>query len=231
MFELNEGQLMAQNAIRSFCEKELSPMVEDLDEAKVLPYELWRRMMDALGLKELLKGGLEARAASLEKGKEAGKEGDPTRVGRDDPLVSSILMKELSRYAPGFAMSWGASIGLCGGAISVKGNAEQLRKYAIPVMTFEKIGCWGLTEPGAGSDAFGSMKTVARPDGDYYVLNGTKTFITNAPYAEIFVVYAKIDRGQPKEQQPVHSFILERGMNGLSTVSYTHLTLPTKRIV
>lgn len=217
MFELSEQQQMMQNVIRSWCEKELAPKVEDMDEAKILPFDLCRRMMDALGLKEIMGKGMEKRAEALEKGKELKRDNEGFVGGRDDPLMSSILMKELCRHAPGYAMTWGASLGLCGNAIAVKGNAAQIRKYALPIFTFEKIGAWGLTEPGAGSDAFGSMKSVARPDGDFYIINGSKTFITNAPYADTFVIYAKIDRGQPKNQQPVHSFILERGMKGLST--------------
>jgi len=220
MFELTEQQQMMQNVVRSWCEKELAPKVEDMDEGRILPFDLCRRMMDALGLKELMRMSMESRVAALEKGtadKEKKSGGLSISGSRDDALMSAILMKEMCRHAPGYAMTWGASIGLCGNAIAVKGNAEQVRKYAIPVFTFDKIGAWGLTEPGAGSDAFGSMKSVARPDGDHYIINGTKTFITNAPYADIFVVYAKIDRGQPKAQQPVHSFILERGMQGLST--------------
>ncbi len=218
MFELTEEQQMFQEVVRSFCEKELAPVVEDLDEARILPYDLCRRMTDALGMGDIVRAGLEARADKLDNGsKEAKKSTGRTGFGGGDPMIGSILVKELARYAPGFAMSWGASLGLCGAAIATKGNAEQIRNYAIPVMTFEKIGAWGLTEPSAGSDAFGSMKSVARPSGDDFILNGTKTFITNAPHADVFVVYAKIDRGQPKDEQPVHSFILERGMEGLST--------------
>ena len=84
-------------------------------------------------------------------------------------------------------------------------------------MTMEKIGAWALTEPDAGSDAFGSMKTTAKPKGDFYLLNGSKTFITNAPYADTFVIYAKVDRGQSLAERPVHAFIVEREMEGLST--------------
>jgi alkylation response protein AidB-like acyl-CoA dehydrogenase len=81
----------------------------------------------------------------------------------------------------------------------------------------EKIGAWGMTEPDAGSDAFGGMKTTARPDGDGYVLSGSKTFITNAPYADILVIYAKIDRGGDLRERPIEAFVVERGMEGLTT--------------
>ncbi|MBW1887001.1 MAG: acyl-CoA dehydrogenase family protein [Deltaproteobacteria bacterium] len=138
-------------------------------------------------------------------------------TGARDPLNISILIKELSRVSPGFVMAWGASVGLFGQAVLNKGTPEQIRKYGIPVMTMEKIGAWALTEPDAGSDAFGSMKTTAKPKGDFYLLNGSKTFITNAPYADTFVVYAKVDRGQSPAERPVHAFIVEREMEGLST--------------
>ncbi|UCD84537.1 MAG: acyl-CoA dehydrogenase family protein [Deltaproteobacteria bacterium] len=210
MFELQDQHKMIEQAVRQFCEKELIPQIEALDKEEILPYDLIRKMMDSLGLADMVR-------FSLEKRLEGKEEEDVVKLARQDILVLFIVIKELSRVSPGFAMSWGTSIGLCGQAIISKGTNEQIKEYGIPVMCFDKIGCWALTEPEAGSDAFGAMKSVAKPDGDYYILNGTKTFITNAPYADIMIVYAKIDRGQPKEEQPVHSFILERGMEGLST--------------
>src|SRR5207249_6306875 len=80
------------------------------------------------------------------------------------------------------------------------------------LMSGEVVGAWGLTEPGAGSDAFGSMGTTARPDGDAYVLNGQKTFITNAPYADVFVIYAKLEENGARSIQP---FLIERERPGL----------------
>jgi alkylation response protein AidB-like acyl-CoA dehydrogenase len=213
MFELEEQYRMIEQTFRQFCENELAPKVEAMDKGEILPFDLIRKMMDTLGLREMIRSALEKR---LQK-KESKGAGDVLDMARRDLLNTYIILKELSRESPGFAMSWGASIGLCGLAIINKGTNEQIEKYGIPVACFDKIGCWALTEPGAGSDAFGGMKSVAKPDGDYYILNGTKTFITNAPYADIMVVYAKIDRGQPKKEQPVHSFILERGMEGLTT--------------
>ncbi len=97
----------------------------------------------------------------------------------------AILMMELSRFCPGFAMSFGASLGLCGGAILARGTPEQKQRFALPVLTMEKIGAWALTEPGAGSDAFGSMSTRARKVDGGWRLSGSKTFITNAPYADV----------------------------------------------
>jgi alkylation response protein AidB-like acyl-CoA dehydrogenase len=111
-------------------------------------------------------------------------------------------------------------MGLAGGAIMGKGTLEQKKRWGLPILTMEKIGAWGMTEPGAGSDAFRSMRTTAVPRGDGYILNGQKTFITNAPYADVFVVYAKIQRADdatPLEDRPIQPFVLERGDAGLET--------------
>jgi acyl-CoA dehydrogenase len=131
-------------------------------------------------------------------------------------MLGYVVIKELSRVSPGFAMGWGVSVGLAGGAIIAKGTADQLERWALPIVKLEKIASWCLTEPGAGSDAFGSMKTAARPDGDGYVLSGGKTFITNGPGADLFVVYARVDRGEPRGEQPVATFVVEKGTPGLS---------------
>ncbi len=221
MFELKEQHRLVEKVFRQFAEKELLPKVEKFEKGEELPYDLMRKMMNSLGGGTMMKEALlkrvekmEAKAAGQAEKKEAE---DGMEALERDPLIPSIILKELSRVSPGYAMSWGASLGLCGQNIMNKGTPDQIRAYAIPVMTLEKIGAWALTEPGAGSDAFGAMKTTARPAGDFYVLNGSKTFITNAPYAEVFLVYAKVDRGQPRAEMPVQAFIVERGMKGLST--------------
>jgi len=95
-------------------------------------------------------------------------------------------------------------------SILATGTREQKEKYALPLVWGEKIGCWGLTEPEAGSD-IRSMKTTWKKQDDYYLLNGQKTFITNAPIAEILVVYAH------NPEKGYSAFILERGMEGLET--------------
>jgi len=109
-------------------------------------------------------------------------------------------------------VSYGVSYGQVAGTIRRYGTPAQQERWLPGLMSGDVIGAWGLTEPGAGSDAFGSMHTTARPDGDCYVLKGQKTFITNAPYAEIFVIYAKVDDGGSKNIQP---FLVERGTPGL----------------
>ena len=134
-----------------------------------------------------------------------------------DPAFGMILAVELARSSPGFLLSFGATLGLAGGAIMSRGTTTQKIRFAQPLFTLEKIGAWAMTEPGAGSDAFGSMRTVARRDGDHYVLNGEKTFITNAPYADLFVVYARLDDGNAPAERPMHAFVVERGVAGLET--------------
>ena len=226
MFEFNETQKMAERMIRQYVEKEILPHVPAMDRGEELPYELFRKMHRELGLRAQTQKAIEkaiARKRAEEAGERAPEKNDDDEEdtgGRgQDPLMMAILMKELARVSPGFALSYGASLGLCGSNIQKKGTADQLERFAKPVMLFEKIGAWGLTEPDAGSDAFGSMKAVARRDGDHYVLNGSKTFITNAPFADVFVIYARLDKGQGGERSswPVKSFICVREDEGLST--------------
>jgi hypothetical protein len=139
-----------------------------------------------------------------------------------DPLLIFVVAKELCRVSPSFALSLGAHMGLCGQTILSKGTSDQIERYALPIFSFEKLGCWALTEPEAGSDAF-SLTTTAVPDGDFYVLNGSKTFITNAPCADVFVVYAKIDReGAKTDKRMIYPFVIERGTEGLSVGKPMH---------
>jgi alkylation response protein AidB-like acyl-CoA dehydrogenase len=125
-----------------------------------------------------------------------------------------VVVKELSRSSPGFAMGFGVSVGLAGGAVVSRGTPDQIERWGLPLATLRSIGSWCLTEPGAGSDAFGSMLTTARPEGDGYRLRGSKTFITNGPGADVFLVYARIDRGEP--EPGIATFIVERGMPGVT---------------
>ena len=173
------------------------------------------RRIDKLRAKEA-RGGTEEGA---EPAPGADADEDAGGLGGPDPLLGFVVVKELSRISPGFAMGWGVSLGLAAGAILSRGSADQIERWALPLVTMEKIGSWCLTEPGAGSDAFGSMQTTARPRGGDdagYVLRGSKTFITNGPGADLFVVYARVDRGEPREDQPVAAFVVERDTPGFT---------------
>ena len=115
----------------------------------------------------------------------------------------------------GIPAAIGVSIGLAAGTINAKGTVEQRKRWARDLMTFEKVGAWAITEPDAGSDAFGGMRTTVKPDGDEYVLNGQKTFITNGPYADTIVVYAKLDDGSGRRQaRPAGAHLRPRQRDG-----------------
>ena len=104
---------------------------------------------------------------------------------------------ELCRCSPGIVGSMGVSLGLAAGTIMSRGTVEQKERWALDLLTGDKVGAWAITEPDSGSDAIGSMRSTATRDGDEYVLNGSKTFITNGPYADTIVFYCKLDEGNP----------------------------------
>ncbi len=218
MFELNETQRMVESAVRAWCEKELAPRVPALESGELLPYDLMRSLAQGMGLAGVVEARARKRIAALRGGDDAKRvseaaSGEEEGFG-DDPMLTSILLKEISRVSPGFGMALIATLG-CGMAILGKGSADTIERYALPVLRFEKIGAWALTEPGAGSDAFGGMRTTARVDGDALVLDGQKTFISNAPCADIFAIYARIVRGEG--ERPVRAVVVERGTEGLET--------------
>jgi alkylation response protein AidB-like acyl-CoA dehydrogenase len=109
----------------------------------------------------------------------------------------------------------GVSMGLTSAAIMSRGTTAQKERWALDLLTLDKIGAWAITEPNSGSDAFGSMRSTARRDGDEYVLNGSKTFITNGPYADTIVFICKLDEGNPPAERKILSFVLDSGMPGL----------------
>jgi alkylation response protein AidB-like acyl-CoA dehydrogenase len=199
--ELSETQNTIRAAIRDYLVRELDPLVPQLEDGSLLPFEPLRKMAAALGL-----NGPDDELARMMK-EAAPEEMLPFFVPR-------ILSVELSRVCAGVALAHGASIGLCGGDIRAKGTPEQKERWGAPIARLEKIGCWALTEPQAGSAAIRDMKSTALRDGDHFVLNGSKTFISNAPVADIFVVYAKL---RENGTETPRAFVLERGDPGLST--------------
>jgi alkylation response protein AidB-like acyl-CoA dehydrogenase len=208
MLDFSEEHKVAQQAIRAWCTSHLGPKVARLESGELLPYPVMRELCATFGIADMVRASfakLQSRAPGGDGDRRAGLAGPG-----EGPLMA-ILMMELSRYCPGFAMAFGASLGLCGGAILSRGTLEQKLRFAQPVMVMDKIGAWALTEPGAGSDAFGSMATRARKVEGGWRLSGSKTFITNASFADTFVVYARTG------DQDVRAFIVERGAGGLST--------------
>jgi len=211
VFELDETQRMWQQAVRAWCEENLAPAVPALEAGQTLPYDLLRRLGDELGISAMLVATAQHRLAKASGG--AVEAGDGGGLG-GDPLLSSILLKEISRVSPGFGMVLLATLG-CAMAILARGSAEIVERCALPVFRFDKIGAWALTEPGAGSDAFGSMRTTATVDGGELVLNGQKTFISNAPFAEVFTIYARVEVGDGSRL--IRAIVVERGTAGLET--------------
>lgn len=225
MFEFNDQHRMIEKTVRQFVEKELEPNVEAIENGEP-PYEIMKKFARTFGLPSMVDGVWKSRKKKLQ-AKEAGEdvkdEGDGgggmvEGMGGDDPVMGAIIGKELSRVSPGFALALSATVGLYGSTVMRKGTWDQQEKYGIPVLKFEKIGAWAMTEPGAGSDAYGGMRTVAKRDGDGYRISGEKTFITNAPHADYFTVYAKLEDGDvPLRERPIQCFLVERGMEGLET--------------
>lgn len=221
MFEFQEGHRIMEKMLRGFCEKEIAPNVEALESGEILPYDLMRKMMKVFGLEKVAGEMLTKMIEKQDEAKGDKKKGgvlSDMAGGFDDPLILAVVIKELCRVSPSLTLAFAATLGLCGQAIMSRGTKEQKLRCGVPVMTLEKVGCWALTEPESGSDAF-ALRTIARPEGDGYVINGQKMFATNAPYADVFVIYARIDRGgeSKSDKRRIFPFLLERGMEGLST--------------
>jgi hypothetical protein len=221
MLDFTEEQKLAQSGIAAWCAQNLEPHVRAMEAGTLPIYPTMRAMAETFGIPDMARASFakmrereaKAEAASGETGEKREK-----RRGDGQAAMMAILMMELSRCCPGFALAFGASLGLFGGAVMARGTPEQKEKWALPVLTMEKIGAWALTEPGAGSDAFGSMRTTARRVDDGWVLKGSKTFITNAPFADSFVVYARTSEGASSgEGEDVRAFLVARTASGVAT--------------
>jgi hypothetical protein len=220
MFEWTQEQRMVRDAVRQFVEAEVVPNLDALEHGDMPPYDILRKMFRTFGLDQLARSQFEARIAR-EKERPARGDGDGTGGSRGGGVpgggvaLTMIPIIELSRYCPGMVTALGVSVGLAAQAIMSRGTTAQKERWALPLLTLEKIGAWAITEPESGSDAFGSMRSTARRDGDGYVLNGSKTFITNGPYADTIVFICKLDEGNPPAERKVLSFVLDGDMPGL----------------
>jgi alkylation response protein AidB-like acyl-CoA dehydrogenase len=207
MFDLTDEEKMVRKMVRKWVEEKLEPALDDLESERILPYDLVRDFIRTFGVDEMVKANM----ARLEKGEASAGAGTMGNVA-----MSMLVAVEQSRVSPGFAMAMGASLGLCAGAILRRGTLQQKKRFAFPVALGEKVGAWAITEPQAGSDAFGGMRTTARRVDGGYVLNGQKTFISNAPHADVVLVYAKLEHGElPLRDRPIHGFVIERGQKGM----------------
>jgi alkylation response protein AidB-like acyl-CoA dehydrogenase len=215
MFEWSEEQRMIRDAVRQFVEKEIKPHVEDLEHGDLPPYDILRKLFATFGMDSMARESFKRRI-ERERAIEAGEQVEAAeRSGGDGGGMAMIPIIEICRYCPGMVTAMGVSMGLTASAITSRGTIRQKERWALDLLTMDKVGAWAITEPDSGSDAFGSMKSTARRDGDEYVLNGSKTFITNGPFADTIVFICKLDEGNPPAERKVLSFVLDRGMPGL----------------
>jgi alkylation response protein AidB-like acyl-CoA dehydrogenase len=217
MIEWSEQQRQIRQMFRRFVETEIAPHREELEFGDTPPYAVLRKMMQTFGIGEMAKAQFTAQLAKEDAGEKGeDKESKPSAAKGEMMAMRMIPIVELSRYSPGMITAMGVSIGLTANSIMRRGTRAQKEKYVPDLLTLDKIGAWAITEPGSGSDAFGSMKATAVRDGEEYVLNGSKTFITNGPYADTIVFICKLDEGNPPEQRKILSFVLDGDTPGLT---------------
>ena len=217
MIEWSESQQMIREAVRRFVEEEVAPNVEALEHGDLPPYDILRKMYATFGMDEMARARVRKQIEHEkrgEPGRPQGKSADP-EARADQAAATLIPIIELCRYCPGMVTALGVSVGLAGGAILSKGTPEQKERWAPDLLSLDKIGAWAITEPGSGSDAFGGMRASARREGDEFVLNGSKTFITNGPYADTTVFICKLEEDDVDlRDRKILNFVLDRGMPG-----------------
>jgi hypothetical protein len=225
MIEWSETHLAIRDALRRFVEAEIKPNLEELEHGDLPPYGVLRKLAATFGLADMARARFAADIARERARQEAGaapkEEGErqrkPSPEAGDAVAMQMIPIIELCRYSPGMVTALGVSMGLTARAILSRGTIAQKERWALDLLTLDKIGAWAITEPGSGSDAFGAMKASARRDGEGgYILNGSKTFITNGPYADTIVFICKLDEGNDPKDRKIVSFVLDKGMPGLT---------------
>ena len=190
---LTDEHVMMRKMVRDFAEKECGPGAEHRDETEEFSVDIWKKAGE-LGL------------AGITFPEEYGGMGA-------DYISYAITVEELSRVDASVGVTISAHSSLCTNPIYKFGTEAQKQKYLVPLAKGEHLGAFGLTEPMAGSDASGT-RTTAVKQGDEYILNGSKIFITNANYADTYVVTAQMDKS--KGNRGIAAFILEKGMPGFS---------------
>ncbi|WP_406813439.1 acyl-CoA dehydrogenase family protein [Mycobacterium sp. M23085] len=233
MIEWSDTDLMMRDTMRQFIDREIRPHLDELESGAVSPYPFARKLFSEFGLDvmaaEAVKNMLDTQRTKQEAGDRKADRitdraakteasGGMTELGAQVSMAA-IMVAELARVSIGLLSTFGVSLGLGAATIMTRGTLAQKERWLPELMTLDKIAAWAITEPDAGSDAFGGMKTYVRRDGEDYILNGQKTFITNGPYADVLVVYAKLDEGDSsvdKRDRPVLTFVLDSGMEGLT---------------
>lgn len=192
-FGLGEDVDMLRDAVQDFAANEIAPIAAKVDHDNAFPNELWPVL-----------GGMGLLGVTV-----------PEEFGGADMgyLAHVVAMEEISRASASIGLSYGAHSNLCVNQINRNGNAAQKAKYLPKLVSGEHIGALAMSEPNAGSDVV-SMKLHARKEGDRYILNGNKMWITNGPDANTYVIYAKTDL--TKGAHGITAFIVERGFKGFS---------------
>jgi butyryl-CoA dehydrogenase len=193
VFDLTEEQRMIQETARNFAQKEVLPKAAELDESGRYPGELVGKMAEL---------GFLGVAVPEEYG----------GAGMDN-ICYAIAMEEIARACASTAVIMSVNNSLVCDPLLKFGTEEQKRKYLVPLASGRKLGCFALTEPGAGSDA-GSQKTTAVRNGDHYIVNGTKNFITNAPEADTCILFTMT--AKEKKQKGITAFILDMRLEGVT---------------
>ncbi len=224
MIAWTEQQQLVKGMVRDFVEKEIAPIVDDLEYNGIPPYDVLRKLFSTFGMDQLAAGRFDKQIAREEGGEQdtpkqesTAPAGKVSEEALDAAAMGIIPIIEISRYSPGLITAMGVSVGLTAGAIMSKGTIAQKKRWARELLTLEKVGAWAITEPNSGSDAFGGMKATARRDGKGgYLLNGNKTFTTNGPYADTIVFICRLEEdGVAARDRKLVSFILDTGMPGL----------------
>ena len=251
MFEWSETDLMIRDAVRGFIDKEIRPNLDAMESGELPPYPVIRKLFAEFGIDDMAREGVEKMLARERARADGGKGGaDDRKSGADaeespggaendddergspgpfegqDSLMTMVI-SELAGACMGLVSALGVSLGLGATTIMSRGTLAQKERWLPGIVTMEKVASWAITEPDSGSDAFGGMRTYVRRDGEDYILNGQKTFITNGPYADVMIVYAKLDEGgaggsaggasaEDKRNRKVLTFVLDKGMEGLT---------------
>ncbi|MDT5002563.1 MAG: hypothetical protein QOK12_4668 [Mycobacterium sp.] len=228
MIEWSDTDLMMRDAVRQFVDKEIRPYLDELETGALSPYPIARKFFSQFGL-DVLAAESVKKMLDRERAKGNGESKREKQDGADDSggmdaqgSMVAVLVSEIARVSIGLLSTASVSLGLGAATIMSRGTLAQKERWLPELMTLEKIAAWAITEPDSGSDAFGGMKTYVKRDGEDYILNGQKTFITNGPYADVLVVYAKLEDGDApadkkvdKRNRPVLVFVLDSGMPGL----------------
>jgi alkylation response protein AidB-like acyl-CoA dehydrogenase len=192
-FSQTENQKLIAESIRKFGDQHIRPKMMEWDEDQIFPLDLFRKLGEQGFMGVLIPA-------------EYGGSG----LGYFEYVT---VISEISRICGSIGLSVAAHNSLCSGHIMMFGNEEQKKKYLPKLATAEWIGAWGLTEANTGSDSM-RMQTVAKEDGDYYILNGSKNWITHGISGDVAVVLART--GEPLDSRGITAFVVEKGTKGFS---------------